>query len=280
MKSFNLPPEAPFGGMPSWTRHIIVTTFGEFCGTFLFLFLSFCGAQTALDTNDPLDPEAPLLPYSLMYISASFGVSLALTVWVFFRATGGMFNPAPIAGLAIIATQLVAAIAASAVVSAILPGPFSVGNKLDIGTSIAQGLFLEMFITTPLVLAVLFLAVEKHHGTYLAPVAIGLAAFIAHIVGTRYTGTSINPARSFGPAVITSFPSYHWIFWLGPILGSTLAFAVYEILKWCRYEYANPGQDAIDLEEAARALEAAKLAHQTSGTASHASRASPQNEHQ
>jgi len=91
---FNLPPEAPFGGKPSWTRHIIVTIFGEFCGTFLFLFLSFAGAQTALDTNDPLDPEAPLLPYSLMYISASFGVSLALTVWVFFRVTGGMFNPA------------------------------------------------------------------------------------------------------------------------------------------------------------------------------------------
>merc|ERR1712134_181796 len=248
MRMFNLPPEAPFGGKPSWTRHIIVTIFGEFCGTFLFLFLSFAGAQTALDTNDPLDPEAPLLPYSLMYISASFVVSLALTVWVFFRVTGGMFNPAvtwalilarvvkPIAGLAIIVTQLV--------------------------------------------LAVLFLAVEKHHGTYLAPVAIGLAAFIAHIVGTRYTGSSINPARSFGPAVITSFPGYHWIFWLGPLLGSTLAFVVYEILKWCRYEYVNPGQDAIDLEEAARALEAAKLAHQTSGTASHASRASPQNERQ
>merc|ERR1712078_899162 len=261
MRMFNLPPEAPFGGKPSWTRHIIVTIFGEFCGTFLFLFLSF-------------------------------GVSLALTVWVFFRMGGGMFNPAvtwalilarvvkPIAGLAIIVTQLVAAIAASAVVSGILPGPFAVGNKLNNGTSIAQGLFLEMFITTPLVLAVLFLAVEKHHGTYLAPVAIGLAAFIAHIVGTRYTGTSINPARSFGPAVITSFPGYHWIFWLGPLLGSTLAFVVYEILKWCRYEYVNPGQDAIDLEEAARALEAAKLAHQTSGTASHASRASPQNERQ
>merc|ERR1712000_806359 len=183
MRMFNLPPEAPFGGKPSWTRHIIVTIFGEFCGTFLFLFLSFAGAQTALDTNDPLDPEAPLLPYSLMYISASFGVSLALTVWVFFRVTGGMFNPAvtwalilarvvkPIAGLAIIVTQLVAAIAASAVVSGILPGPFAVGNKLNNGTSIAQGLFLEMFITTPLVLAVLFLAVEKHHGTYLAPVA-------------------------------------------------------------------------------------------------------------
>jgi aquaporin related protein len=96
MKSFNVnvPQEAPFGSMPSWTRHIVVTIFGEFCGTFFFLFLSFIGAQTAIDTNNPGDPEAPLMPFSLMYIAASFGTSLALTVWVFYRVTGGMFNPA------------------------------------------------------------------------------------------------------------------------------------------------------------------------------------------
>jgi aquaporin related protein len=182
----------------------------------------------------------------------------------------------PLAGVAIVATQLVAAIAASAVVKGIIPGPFTVGNKLDNGTSVVQGLFLEMFITTPLVLAVLFLAVEKHRGTYLAPVAIGLAAFIAHIVGTRYTGTSINPARSFGPAVVSEFPSYHWIFWLGPVLGAFLAFGVYEVLKWFRYEYVNPGQDAVDVEAASRALEAAKLASESSRRTSHASRPSPQ----
>jgi aquaporin rerated protein, other eukaryote len=180
----------------------------------------------------------------------------------------------PVAGLAIVIVQLVAAIAAAAAVDAIIPGPLTVSNTLNNGINTAQGLFLEMFMTAPLVLAVLFLAVEKHRGTYLAPAAIGMAAFIAHIVGTRYTGTSINPARSFGPAVVTNFPNYFWIFFLGPIMGSTLAFGVYEILKWCRYEYVNPGQDACDIEAATRALEAAKLAHTTSCTTSRASRGS------
>lgn len=80
--------------IPAPTRNLFVVVFGEFCGTFMFLLLSFIGAQTAIVTNDPLDPSAPLLPYSLMYIAASFGTALAVNVWIFYRVTGGMFNPA------------------------------------------------------------------------------------------------------------------------------------------------------------------------------------------
>lgn len=150
-------------------------------------------------------------------------------------------------------TQLVAAIAAAAVVDGLLPGPLGVANKLSNGTNIAQGLFLEMFLTSQLVLTVYFLAVEKHRATFLAPIGIGISVFIAHIAGTNYTGTSINPARSFGPAVISGFVGYHWIFWLGPFMGSGLAFAVYTILKWLDYTSANPGQDADDIEKGNRA---------------------------
>lgn len=60
----------------------------------MFLLLSFIGTQTALLTNDPSDPNAPLLPFSLMYIACSFGTALAVNVWIFYRVTGGMFNPA------------------------------------------------------------------------------------------------------------------------------------------------------------------------------------------
>lgn len=142
-----------------------------------------------------------------------------------------------------------AAIAAAAVADGLIPGPLTVGNKLSDGVSIVRGLFLEMFLTAQLVLTIYFLAVEKHRATYLAPIGIGTAAFIAHICGTNYTGTSINPARSFGPDVITSFPGYHWIFWLGPFMGSLVAWGCYTILKWLEYQTANPGQDAphIDL---------------------------------
>lgn len=107
-----------------------------------------------------------------------------------------------------------------------------------------------MFLTSQLVLTVYFLAVEKHRATFLAPIGIGISVFIAHICGTNYTGTSINPARSFGPAVITGFAGYHWIYWLGPLLGSLLSFVVYSLFKWLEYWTANPGQDADDVEKA------------------------------
>lgn len=149
----------------------------------------------------------------------------------------------PLRGLVILPTQIVAGIAAAAVTKGLLPGPLTVGNKLSDDTSTVRGLFLEMFLTAQLVLTVYFLAVEKHRATYLAPIGIGIAVFIAHICGTNYTGTGINPARSFGPDVVTSFPGYHWIYWLGPFMGSLLAFGCYSLLKILEYTTANPGQD-------------------------------------
>lgn len=79
--------------LPSRVRQAAVIVIGEFCGTFMFLLLSFIGTQTALDTNNT-DLSAPLQPFSLMYIAASFGTALAVNVWIFYRVTGGMFNPA------------------------------------------------------------------------------------------------------------------------------------------------------------------------------------------
>ncbi|KAL6789933.1 aquaporin-like protein [Trichoderma sp. SZMC 28012] len=157
----------------------------------------------------------------------------------------------PLRALIILPMQIGAGIAAAATVSGLLPGPLSVTNSLGSGTSIVQGLFIEMFLTAQLVLTVYFLAVEKHRATFLAPVGIGVSVFIAHMAGTNFTGTGINPVRSLGPAVVTgSFNGYHWIYWLGPCLGALLSFTVYSLLKGLEYQIANPGQDAGDPETA------------------------------
>ena len=59
-----------------------------------------------------------------------------------------------------------------------------------------------------------------------------------------FTGGSLNPARSFGPAVVNhNFNHYHWIYWLGPILGAIVAAGFYKFIKILEYETANPGQD-------------------------------------
>lgn len=80
-------------------------------------------------------------------------------------------------------SQLLGAIAAAAVVSALFPGPLNVRTNLGPNTSIVRGLFIEMFLTAELVFTIFMLAAEKHKGTFLAPIGIGLSLFIAELAG-------------------------------------------------------------------------------------------------
>jgi aquaporin related protein len=68
-----------------------VASVGEFVGTFLFLFFAFAGTQTA---NEAINPTTGPDLEQLLYISLIFGFSLAINVWIFFRVSGGLFNPA------------------------------------------------------------------------------------------------------------------------------------------------------------------------------------------
>lgn len=80
--------------LPDTVRNSTMIVVDEFLGTFLFLFMSFVGAQTAVNNNDPANPDAILSPMSLLYIAVSFSSALAANIWIFYRVTGGMFNPA------------------------------------------------------------------------------------------------------------------------------------------------------------------------------------------
>ncbi|KAF1995062.1 aquaporin-like protein [Amniculicola lignicola CBS 123094] len=252
-------------------RNELVAMAAEFAGTFMFLFFAFGGTQvanTAAQYSDAATAgqengsitQAPNTSV-LLYIALSFGFSLMVNVWVFFRVSGGLFNPAVTLGLYLIGAispvrailcftaQMLAGMCSAAVVSAILPGPLSVSTTLGTGTSIAQGVFLEMFLTSLLVFTIFMLAAEKHKATYLAPIGIGMALFVAELVGVFYTGGSLNPARSFGPCVATrTFPRYHYIYWFGPFMGTLLAFGMYRIVKTVEYQTVNPGQDFDDHE--------------------------------
>ena len=114
-------------------------------------------------------------------------------------------------GCFVMVAQILGGIAAAGMVSAITPGPLDVRTSLGGGTSVVKGLFIEMFLTAMLVFTIFMLAAEKHRGTFIAPIGIGIALFVAELFGVYYTGGSLNPARSFGPCVVVrSIYSYHW----------------------------------------------------------------------
>lgn len=86
----------------------------------------------------------------------------------------------------------------------------------------------------------------------MAPLGIGLMLFVVELYTVPLTGGAINTARAFGPDVVSGdFPSYHWIYWLGPTLGALVATAFYYILKTIGYWRISPGQDTVDVRESA-----------------------------
>lgn len=184
-------------------------------------------------------------------------VKVALALFL----VGGL---SPVRLVVVVIAQFLGGLAAAGVVSALFPGPMIVATTLGGGANIAQGLFIEMFLTAQLVFVIIMVAVEKHKATFLAPIAIGIVFFLAELIGmldpnirnlgmriadcmlkgVYFTGGSLNPARSLGPAVVNhSFPGYFWIYWLGPLLGSLLACGFYVLLKYLRWKECNPGQD-------------------------------------
>ncbi|KAF4302573.1 Major intrinsic protein [Botryosphaeria dothidea] len=263
--------------MNSEAKNHFVAALGEFVGTFMFLFFAFAGTQVANigsqdnEQNSTTGESTGFDVTVYLYIALIFAFSLMVNVWVFFRISGGLFNPAVTfamvmvkamgiaRGILLVGSQLVGSIFASYIVSVMFPTPFNVRTTLSPGTSRARGVFIEAFLTAELVFTIFMLAKEKHKATFIAPVGIGLALFIGELVGVYYTGGSLNPARSFGPCVVNGqWDPEHWIYWLGPAIGAIMAVLFYKFIKILEYEMANPGQDAVHEEEAKNEAESLK----------------------
>ncbi|KAL2066481.1 hypothetical protein VTL71DRAFT_2552 [Oculimacula yallundae] len=280
--------------LPSSARGHVVAVIGEFVGTLLFLFFAFAGTQVANVSSNPntgttvITTTVQKTPQQLLYISLAFGFSLAVNAWTFFRISGGLFNPAVTVGMYLIGaitiaraallfvTQIVAAIAAAAIVSALFTGGLNVSTELSATTTVAQGVIIEMLLTMSLVFTIFMLAAEKHTGNFIAPVGIGLSLFIAELTGVFWTGGSLNPARSFAPAVVThSFAKTQWIYWVGPFAGSILAVLEFKLIKALEYTTVN-GEDSVEAKLGAKNkdLEAQKESQGTGASAGHDSASS------
>ncbi|GME97905.1 unnamed protein product [Ambrosiozyma monospora] len=182
-------------------------------------------------------------------IAFGFGFGVMVGIILTCRVSGGNLNPAvtltlmiaravsPVRGIIMMLAQMVAGMAAAGAASAMTPGEIAFANGLGGGASRTRGLFLEAFGTCILCITVLMTAVEASHLSNYAPVCIGISLFIGHLITIYYSGAGLNPARSFGPCIAArSFTNYHWIYWVGPFIGSLLAYGIWQFWKLLEYE--------------------------------------------
>src|SRR6478609_7939514 len=214
----------------SW-RHFIA----EFIGTFALVFV---GGAAIMATST--HTESPLLA-----VAVAHGLILAIMVTATMRISGHL-NPAvtlgflvtrriePMMGMLYIVAQLLGALLAAYALKALFPHDLAVATRLG-GQSLAgdvtfaQGIFAEAIATFFLVFAVFGTAVDPH-APKVGGFAIGLTVTADILaIGTR-TGASMNPARSFGPAVVSGVFEGQAVYWIGPIIGGIAAALLYDSL--------------------------------------------------
>ncbi len=181
-------------------------------------------------------------PEALLIISFSHGAVIGLMVYVFGHVSGTHINPAvtiammatrrmsPKDGGPYIAFQLIGAVAASVTLAAIVP---TFGAEVNYGvqggpsefldSSVTSGFAVELILTFFLLTTIYMVAVHKKAAAGFAGIAIGGMIFLLHLVGVPLTGASMNPARTFGPAVVSGYWDYHWMYWAAPIIGALIA---------------------------------------------------------
>jgi aquaporin Z len=222
----------------------------EFIGTF-WLVLGGCGSAV-------LAAKFPDVGIGLLGVSLAFGLTVLTMAYAIGHISGCHLNPAVSVGLAVggrfpsaelgpyIVAQVVGAVAGAAVLYAVASGKpgFDVSDGFAAngygahspgGYSLAAGLIIE-FVLSAGFLFVILGATDRRAPAMLAPVAIGLALTLIHLISIPVTNTSVNPARSTGPALFVGgwALAQLWLFWLAPVLGGAFAGVVY---KWVAQDF-------------------------------------------
>ncbi|XP_066224837.1 aquaporin-5 [Saccopteryx leptura] len=211
----------------------VKAVFTEFLATLIFVFF---GLGSALQW-----PSA--LP-SILQISLAFGLAIGTLAQALGPVSGGHINPAITLALLLgnqisllravfyVVAQLVGAIAGAGILYGLAPmnarGNLAV-NAINNNTTPGQAFVVELILTFQLALCIFSSTDPRRASPVGSPaLSIGLSVTLGHLVGIYFTGCSMNPARSFGPAVVMKrFTPAHWVFWVGPIVGAALAAILY-----------------------------------------------------
>jgi len=228
----------------------------EFIGTF-WLVLGGCGSAV-------LAAAFPNVGIGLLGVSVAFGLTVVTMAYAIGHISGCHLNPAVTLGLAVSGrfkpaevvpywvAQVLGAIAAAGLLYLIASGKagFDLGGGLASngyaehspgGYSLTAGFVTELTMTFMFLMIILG-ATDARAPQGFAPIAIGLALTLIHLISIPVTNTSVNPARSTGPALVVGGWALQqlWLFWVAPLIGAALAGAVY---RWSskRADALSPG---------------------------------------
>jgi len=206
----------------------------ELLGTFLF----FAIGLTSVQAVGALGAAAPLL----VVVPLAFGLGLLAAVFAFGHISGGHFNPAVTIAMVIdgrtttadavgyIVAQVIGAIAAAALVLVLWSQDAVAGTITAPGSGFTdlQAVILETVLTAIFLLVIL--SSTKYAATH-AALAIPLTLVAIHLAAVPFTGASVNPARSIGPALLGGDLSKLWIYLVAPIVGAVIAALVFRAVN-------------------------------------------------
>ena len=232
----------------------------EFVAMMLFVYFG-CGAASSnlrKLSNGEWDPA------SVTIIALQFGLGITVLAFATAHTSGGHINCAVTWALTMVGTchparaavyfvaQMLGSIVGAALLSATTSGNQAVLDRTgglgangyqNVAVTHGNAFLVEVMGTFLLVYVVLEAAVNikavttdgetmvRGNKQNLAPIPIGLAVFLAHVVCIPITGCSINPTRSFGPALVAGYWDNHWMWWVGPLTGATLAALLWGAVK-------------------------------------------------
>jgi aquaporin Z len=214
----------------------------ELVGTFVLTFIG-CGAAVSLNCGSDAA--------SVVGTAIAFGLTVVTMAYTIGGISGCHINPAVTLGVFLsgrmsgkdavgyMIAQIIGAIIAAAVLVGIVntmggfePGCATGANTCNFGQ--LNGFLIETVLTLVFVLVVLGATAKTNGATNnFAGLAIGLALLMVHLVGIHYTGTSVNPARSIGPALFIGGKSLAdlWVFIVAPLLGGALAALIWKMVE-------------------------------------------------
>ncbi len=217
----------------------------EFIGT---LFLVFAGCGSAV-----IAAGVPDIGIGLLGVSFTFGLVVMTLAFSLGGISGGHFNPAISVGLAVagrfswaqlipyVVAQVIGAVVGAGLLYLVASGKadFQMGGFAANGYgehspgnySMVSGFLIETILMF-LFMTVILGSTHKRAAAGFAPIAIGLVLTVGHLVSIPVTNTSLNPARSTGPALFVGdwALAQLWLFWLAPIIGAALAGIVWKVI--------------------------------------------------